>query len=190
VPGTIVVTTVGNIRRVKGHDIFIKAAALIVPRFPNVSFSIAGDVLEPGYFAELQALVLDLNLSNHFHFKGSVTDLQQHLSSADIFVLPSRSEGFSNAVIEAMAASLPVVATQVGGNGEAVQDGLTGFLVPPEDVSALSEAIVRLVSDPSLSRVMGEAGKARVASNFTTDAMMKRITSTYGALLSQGCNAQ
>ena len=78
-----------------------------MPRFPKVSFSIAGDVLEPDYFAELQTLVRDLNLSDHFHFVGGVTNLREHLSAADIFVLPSRSEGFSNAIVEAMAAVSP-----------------------------------------------------------------------------------
>jgi glycosyltransferase involved in cell wall biosynthesis len=182
----LLVTTVGNIRRVKGHDVFIKAAASIVPHFPNVSFSIAGDVLEPDYFAELQALVRDLNLSDHFHFVGNVTDLHQHLFAANIFVLPSRSEGFSNAIIEAMAASLPVVATNVGGNAEAVKDGFTGFLVPPDDPAALAAAISRLLSDQSQAKAMGAAGKAIVAENFTTEVMMTRIASAYEKLLSKG----
>jgi glycosyltransferase involved in cell wall biosynthesis len=107
VPGRTVITTVGNIRRVKGHDVFIKAAAELVPRFPQAWFSIAGDVLEPEYFTELQAQVRELNLGDRFQFAGGVTDLRRHLSEADIFVLPSRSEGFSNAIVEAMAASLP-----------------------------------------------------------------------------------
>jgi glycosyltransferase involved in cell wall biosynthesis len=182
-PGELLVTTVGNIRRVKGHDIFIKAAASIVSRFPKVSFSIAGDVLEPDYFAELQALIQNLNLSDHFHFAGGVTDLHKHLSTADIFVLPSRSEGFSNAIVEAMAASLPVVATEVGGNAEAVKNGVSGFLVPPEDPAALSAAIIRLLSDPAQAKVMGMAGKALVAGQFTTEAMMTRITAAYSNLL-------
>src|SRR5205085_3538157 len=104
-PDEVHVTTVGNIRRVKGHDIFIKAAALIAARFPNVSFSIAGDPLEQDYFAELQTLVQELNLRDKFHFFGGVTHVQEHLSAADIFVLRSRREGFSNAIVEAMAAS-------------------------------------------------------------------------------------
>jgi glycosyltransferase involved in cell wall biosynthesis len=182
----LLVTTVGNIRRVKGHDVFIKAAASIVPHFPNVSFSIAGDVLEPDYFDELQAQVRELNLSDHFHFVGSVTDLHQHLSAADIFVLPSRSEGFSNAIIEAMAASLPVVATNVGGNSEAVRDGVSGFLVPSDDPAALSAAIIRLLSDPSQAKAMGADGNAIVTENFTIEAMMTRIASAYQKLLSTG----
>jgi glycosyltransferase involved in cell wall biosynthesis len=182
-PGELLVTTIGNIRRVKGHDIFVKAAASIIPRFPNVSFSIAGDILEADYFLELRALVRDLDLSDRFHFVGGITNLGEYLSTADIFVLPSRSEGFSNAIVEAMAAALPVVATSVGGNAEAVEDGVTGLLVPSEDPAALSAAITGLLSDPSQARTMGIAGKALAAENFTTEAMMNRITAVYRDLL-------
>jgi glycosyltransferase involved in cell wall biosynthesis len=182
--GRIVVTTAGNIRRVKGHDIFIRAAASVVARFPQVTFSIAGDVLEQDYFEELEALVRDLKLSDHFHFAGGIANLKQHLSEADIFVLPSRSEGFSNAIVEAMASSLPVIATDVGGNAEAVQDGINGLIVPPEDPEALSAAISQLVAHRSLAAAMGVAGKALVLERFTTEAMMKRITDTYRKLLS------
>jgi len=183
-PGEFLVTTVGNIRPVKGHDVFIRAAATIVQQFPKVSFSIAGDVIEPTYLVELQTLIRDLDLVNHFRFDGPVTNLRQHLAAADIFVLPSRSEGFSNAIIEAMASSLPVVATDVGGNAEAVKDGVTGFLVPPEDPDALSAAILRLLSDPLQAKAMGAAGRNLVAERFTTEAMMNQIAGAYRSLLS------
>jgi glycosyltransferase involved in cell wall biosynthesis len=183
-PGEFLVTTVGNIRRVKGHDVFIRAAAAIVQQIPKVSFSIAGDVLEPGYFRELQTLVRELDLVDHVRFDGGVTNLRQHLAAADIFVLPSRSEGFSNAIIEAMASSLPVVATDVGGNAEAVKDGINGFLVPPEDPDALSAAILRLLSDPFQAKSMGAAGRNLVAEKFTTEAMMDQIAGAYRGLLS------
>jgi glycosyltransferase involved in cell wall biosynthesis len=185
-PGEFLVTTVGNIRRVKGHDVFIRAAAAIVRQFPKVSFSIAGDVLETAYFAELQTLVRDLHLAHHVRFDGGVTSLRQHLAAADIFVLPSRSEGFSNAIIEAMASSLPVVATDVGGNAEAVEDGITGFLVPPEDPDALSAAILRLLSDPSQAKAMGAAGRSLATERFTTETMMNQIAGAYRKLLSGG----
>jgi len=106
------------------------------------------------------------------------------LATADIFVLPSRSEGFSNAIVEAMAASLPVIATDVGGNAEAVEDGVSGFLVPSEDPEELSIAISRLLSDKPLAAAMGLAGKALVLERFTTEAMMRRIADTYKSLLS------
>jgi glycosyltransferase involved in cell wall biosynthesis len=182
-PGASVIATVGNIRRVKGHDVFIRAAASIVAQFPRVSFNIAGDVLEPDYFEELQTLIRSLNLSAHFHFVGGVANLREYLSTADIFVLPSRSEGFSNAIVEAMAASLPVIATNVGGNAEAVTDGVSGFIVPSEDPAALAAAIARMLSDPSKAQEMGAAGKKLASEKFTTDAMMHQITLAYTSLL-------
>jgi glycosyltransferase involved in cell wall biosynthesis len=184
-PGASVVATVGNIRRVKGHDVFIKAAASIAAQFPHVSFNIAGDVLEPDYFVELQTLIRDLNLSDRFHFVGGVSNLREYLSTADIFVLPSRSEGFSNAIVEAMAASLPVVATDVGGNTEAVTDWVNGFIVPSEDPAALAAAITRLLSDPPKAQEMGAAGKKLASEKFTTEAMMHQITIAYANLLTR-----
>jgi glycosyltransferase involved in cell wall biosynthesis len=183
VSGKVLVSTVGNIRAVKGHDIFIKAAAIVVRKFPDVEFSIAGEVLEPAYFKELEKLVRELNLTGHFRFDSGVSNLRRYLSAADIFVLPSRSEGFSNAIIEAMAASLPVVATDVGGNAEAVKNGVSGFIVPAEDVAALSNAMIRLLSDPSKAKEMGAAGRELVKEKFTIDAMMNQITSVYTSLL-------
>jgi glycosyltransferase involved in cell wall biosynthesis len=178
-----VITTAGNIRRVKGHDLFIKAAASVRRQFPEASFSIAGIILDPVYFAELQALVDDLDLNGHFHFAGGLTDLRKHLATADVFVLPSRSEGFSNAIVEAMAASLPVVATNVGGNAEAVQDGVNGFIVPPEDSEALAAAIIHLLEDPAQAKKMGSAGKGLALEKFTVEAMMNQIVGAYGNLL-------
>ena len=181
--GRFVVSTVGNIRRVKGHDLFIRAAAVVVQEFPDVSFRIAGQVLEPEYFKELEILVRDLKLEKNFQFVDGVEKPHEFLSATDVFVLPSRSEGFSNAIIEAMAASLPVVATSVGGNAEAVEDGVTGVIVAPEDAGALAHAIVELLSDPTRGREMGEAGRRRVEKKFTIDAMMDQITSVYADLL-------
>jgi glycosyltransferase involved in cell wall biosynthesis len=181
--GEVLITTAGNIRRVKGHDIFIRAAASIAARFPDAFFSIAGDVLDSDYFDELQALIRELKLSDRFRLVGGITNLQEYLSTADIFVLPSRSEGFSNAIIEAMAASLPVVATDVGGNAEAVKDGVTGLVIPAEDPAALSAAVIRLLSDPLQAKAMGTAGRSVAGEMFTTEAMMGRIVATYKELL-------
>lgn len=181
--GRFVVATVGNIRRIKGHDLFIRAAAMVVQEFPDVSFRIAGQVLEPEYFKELETLVRDLKLEKNFQFVADVEKPQEFLAATDVFVLPSRSEGFSNAIIEAMAASLPVVATNVGGNAEAVEDGVSGRIVPPEDVGALAGAILELLSDSLRAREMGEAGRRRVEKKFTIDAMMDQVTRVYADLL-------
>ncbi len=182
-PGEFLVTTVGNIRRVKGHDVLIKAAGLVVKQFPGVVFSIAGEVLEPDYFEELHGLIRDLNLAEHVRFAGNITNLREYLFAADLFVLPSRSEGFSNAIVEAMAASLPVIATNVGGNAEAVEQGVSGFIVPSEDPAALATAITRLLSNKPQAQEMGEAGRRLARERFTTDAMMHEITLAYAELL-------
>jgi len=183
VQGFPLITTVGNIRRVKGHDVFIRAAAIVLKRCPGASFSIAGSVLEPEYFRELELLVEQLGLSQQFHFTGPVTRVAAHLQSCDIFVLPSRSEGFSNAIIEAMSESLPVVATDVGGNSEAVLDKVSGFIVDPDDAPALADAITTLCLDPKSCCDMGRAGREIVEERFSEEAMMRLVQSAYGTLL-------
>ena len=179
----ITVSTLGNIRRVKGHDVLVRAAAAVLQEHPDVLFSIAGGVLEPDYFIELEELVKSLGIAEHVRFCGPVKDPLQHLARADIFVLPSRSEGFSNAIIEAMAVSLPVIATNVGGNAEAVEDGVSGYIIPPENSAALASAIKRLIEQPLRAEEMGARGKAIAESKFTEQAMMKNIVSAYDSIL-------
>ena len=177
------ITTVGNVRRVKGHDLFVRAAAAVVRELPNTRFTVAGEILDPEYSAELQQLVLDLGLAEAFHFLGKRTDLSKHLATADIFVLPSRSEGFSNALIEAMANGLPVIATDVGGNSEAVQHGIHGFVIPSENVTALTEAMLMLLRDPELAAQMGIQAKTVVQERFTADAMLQKTIDVYRRVL-------
>jgi glycosyltransferase involved in cell wall biosynthesis len=183
--GRTAIATVGNIRPVKGHDVLIRAAASVAREFPEVVFSVAGDVLDPEYFQGLQGMLQEFSLTDRFHFVGAVTDLQSYLSAADIFVLPSRSEGFSNAIVEAMAAGIPVIATDVGGNAEAVEDGVTGIIVPSEDPDALAGGIIAMLSNRSEARRMGIAGGERAAARFTTEVMMRSTTKLYQELLSQ-----
>lgn len=180
------VVTLGNIRHIKGHDVFIKAAALVRDQFPDVSFAIAGTVLDDDYMASLQQLVHLNNLSSNFSFLDTCRDVPGLLASADIFVLPSRSEGFANAIVEAMAASLPTVVTDVGGNAEAVRHGLSGFVVPPDDPQALASAILQLLQNSAMARAMGEAGRQLVEEHFTNGTMMKGFTDVYRKLLPEG----
>ena len=179
------ITTVGNIRRVKGHDLLVSAAAQVIARFPNTRFSVAGEVLEAAYVEELRVSVAALGLTGHFSFLGKLTDMESHLASADIFVLPSRSEGFSNALVEAMAAGLPCVAAAVGGNAEALQNRTNGLIVPPEDVSALAGALMELLGAPEQALAMGEAAQHTVVQRFTADAMMEHIAGHYHAILNR-----
>ncbi len=181
--GPPVVTTIGNIRRVKGHDVLVHAAREVANTIPEVKFTIAGEVLEIDYFEELQQLIADLGLSANVQFVGKVSDLQHHLASATVFVLPSRSEGFSNALIEAMSVDLPCVATDVGGNAEAVQDRVSGLIVPPEDATALAKAIVTILLDTALARTYAAGAIGAVEAKFTAHAMMQKITQVYQSLL-------
>jgi glycosyltransferase involved in cell wall biosynthesis len=183
-PEHIVITSVGNVRRVKGHDVLVRAAYRIIQRYPGVQFQIVGDILEPEYFSELRELVSELHLHNNLQFVGGISNIAEYLAAADIFVLPSRSEGFSNAIIEAMSASLPVVATNVGGNAEAVLDSINGYLVESEDVEAMVAAIDKLLSYPARAIEMGAAGRQLVVERFTTEAMMKDVISSYCRLIS------
>ncbi len=181
--GRFHITTIGNIRRVKGHDVLIRAAALVIREHPEIVFSIAGEILEADYFAELTILVRDLGLSRNFQFAGGIRDPRLYLEEADIFVLPSRSEGFSNALLEAMAAALPIIATEVGGNAEAVRQGLNGWLIPPDDPTALARCIAQLADDRAAARQMGVAGRRLAEEKFSTAAMMAQVTSAYAAVM-------
>ena len=178
-----IVLTIGNIRRIKGHDILVKAAALVRDKVPDVRFLLAGEVLEEGFFQELQQAVSSHGLQSTFCFLGGIKDLPAQLQAADLFVLPSRSEGFSNSLIEAMACALPVIATDVGGNGEAIQDGVTGVVVRSENPQALAQAIVKLLGSPEQRQRMGQAGRQRVKTYFSVDAMLRQLTERYRDLL-------
>ncbi len=182
-PDSPIITTIGNIRHVKGHDLLLDAALQVLPHFPTAVFSIAGEVLEPEFYNLLKTKVDTLGLSSSFRFLGKITDLRSHLSAASIFVLPSRSEGFSNALIEAMAAGLPCIATDVGGNAEAIHNGENGLIVSPHDPAALAAAILSLLRDRRRSREFGIAARSTVATEFTSEAMMAKVSRIYRVLL-------
>ena len=114
---------------------------------------------------------------------GRRRDVPDLLNAADIFVLSSRQEGFPITFLEAMAAGKPVIATDVGGCAEAVADGETGLIVPPENPQALAEAISALISDPGRARAMGEAGRSRVKSEFTVDRMVEQHLELYQSII-------
>ncbi len=178
-----VIATLGNIRRIKGHDVLLRAFATVHLKDPNARLMIGGAVLEPLFMREMQTIIADLRLESSVSFEGPIQNQQSFLQDASMFILPSRSEGFSNAIIEAMASSLPVVATDVGGNAEAVEDEITGFVVASEDVEAMAAALLKLLSDPEKAKVMGVAGRQRALELFTTEAMMRRIVATFDRLL-------
>ncbi len=180
-----VVLTIGNIRRVKGIDIFLRAAAQICKDRPSALCLVVGDNHEPAHFNELKQLAAELGLAKNVLFYGPSEDVARLLASADVFCLPSRSEGFSNALIEAMAAGIPCVATRVGGNTEAIEDGSNGILVPPEDPQALCLAISGLLDDPVRAEALGQRAIETVRARFTHAAMMNHMTGIYETLVAE-----
>lgn len=155
---------VANLRSVKGVDVFIKAAPLIKENVPEAQFLIAGEGAERG---RLEQLAAALRLDGSLRFLGRRTDIPQLMSAFDIGVLSSTSESLSNSLIEYMAAGLPVVTTEVGGSREAVEDGVTGFIVPVGDYQALAGAVLRILRDGGLAAAMGAEGKQRAERLFS-----------------------
>ena len=132
----------------------------------------------------IETRIRELGLTERVSLLGHVYNVPELLRSVDILVLPSlHNEGFPNAVMEAMAAALPVVATDTGGVRELVIDGLTGYVVPPGDAAALAERISWYCKDADLRRKMGEAGRSRVAAELTVDKMARKFEALYLALL-------
>jgi len=186
-----IVAILSNIRPIKGMEYFVYAAAKVVELFPQVQFIIVGNCL-PGlgrltYYNKLKSQVKELKLENNFFFLGGRSDIPDILSAIDISVLSSLSEGFSNTVIESMAAAKPLIVTDVGGNSEAVVHGKTGFVVPPKNIDKLADAISTLLKDKKLAKSMGEAGRKRAKQLFSTKTMINKIENLYITALNKNC---
>jgi glycosyltransferase involved in cell wall biosynthesis len=120
---------------------------------------------------------------------GARTDVADLLRMLDVFVLPSLAEGISNTILEAMATGLPVVATDVGGNGELIDGGRTGVLVQSGDVAALADALARYANAPEAARLAGLAGRARAEQLYALDAMVAQYEALYERLLARSRRA-
>ena len=172
----VLVVSIGRLEKQKGMSLVLEAAAQVVTEYPGARFAVVGDGSERESLAEQS---VRLGLDARVRFTGWRRDTPQILVDADIFVLGSLWEGMPNVVLEAMAAGCPVVATEVGGSPELVEDGETGFLVPPQDAGALTQSLKRLVSDSELRTRMGHNGKQRAASEFSLDSMIDRNERLY-----------
>src|SRR5262245_60883199 len=131
-----VICDVGWIRRVKGADVLVRAAAKVCREFPNAVFVVMGSVGDTRFFDDLQAMIRDASVVDNFRFLDASERVLDLFKMSEVFCHLSRSDGLSNALLEAMASGVACVATRVGGNPEAIEDGRTGFLVPSEDPDA------------------------------------------------------
>jgi glycosyltransferase involved in cell wall biosynthesis len=180
-----VILTVGHVRRIKGIDVLLETAAIVAREFPEVVFAILGRNSDPEHFRMLEDRIVQLGIQKNVKFLGESNDVLAVLHVADVFFLPSRSEGFSNALIEAMACGLPCVATRVGGNPEAVEEGRSGYLVESEDVTSASDRILRLLRNPVRAQELGVAGRRIVDEKFTAEVMIRRLVQHYDRLLAE-----
>ncbi|MCL4263428.1 MAG: glycosyltransferase [Anaerolineae bacterium] len=182
-PSTPLIVSVGNLRKVKDQQTLIHAAHQLRQQGHPFHLLLVGDGQQR---ATLEQLTGNLNMAEHITFMGRRADVSDILADSDIKVLSSRSEGLPAAIMEAMAAGLPVVATAVGGVPELVQDGLTGLLVPPDDASALADALAVLLNDLSLRQQYGRAGQQRLLTHFALPDKVAELEHTYGQLVNRG----
>src|SRR6266508_4704394 len=174
-----VVGAVANFRAEKGHRYLLEAAVRVRQAFPEVRFVLVGHGPLQG---ELQRQVRQLQLERNVIFTGPRTDVQRLMASFDVFALPSVYEGLSIALIEALSAGVPSIATGTGGVTEVMSDGVNGVIVPPRDSLALGNAIVSLLNDQTRRRQFAQAGKIRAA-DFDIRVAVRRIEDVYRGLL-------
>jgi glycosyltransferase involved in cell wall biosynthesis len=172
--------TVSVLRPGKGLEVLLEAVPAVLDALHRARFAVVGDgpAREP-----LQASAAAAGLTAALVWTGFRRDVPDLLAAADLFVLPSLDDAFPTALLEAMAAGLPVVATRAGGIPEIVDDGATGRLVPPGDPAALARAVAALLGDPAARRALGRAGRRRVAERFSTAVWLGRLEAVYAEAL-------
>jgi glycosyltransferase involved in cell wall biosynthesis len=175
------VTIVANLRHaVKDHPTFLRAAQRVKAAVPEAAFILAGEgeLLEP-----MRALASQLGLANDAFFIGRCCSVADLLAVSEVGVLSSTAEGFSNAILEYMAAARPVVATDVGGAREAVHDGVNGYIVPVGDDRTMAARIIALLRNPACARAMGQHGQGIIKEKFSCETQLRRTEELYDKLL-------
>jgi len=171
---------VGRLSFEKGPDVLIDAFRLLVEQHnkaAHLTFVGDGKLRRP-----LESQVNDCDLEHLVTFVGTVTDVKPRLHAACVYVLPSRSEGLSVALLEAMACGLPVVATRSGGPSDVVEDGINGLLVAPEDPEALARAVNKILDDPHLARRLGREARKTVEKKYSLQSVTDRYVKLYEEL--------
>ena len=180
-PGPVV-SVVANFIDYKGHEYFLDAWSNVIRAIPEAVALLVGD--GPCRTA-LEAQARRVGIEASTRFLGQRQDVPEILALTDVFVHPSLEEGFCNAILEAMAAGKPVVATFVGGNPEAILDGTTGILVPPRDSRTLGDALIGLLRNPGRAMQMGVEGRERVRRSFDLNKMIAQYERAYLELLTK-----
>lgn len=185
----VLVGVVGRIKfHRKGQEIFVIAAHLLRDRFPNTRFLCIGSPFpdNQSHLEKLLNLIHEYGLEDYVIYTGDVEDVKAAIASLDILVLSSvQPEPFAGVIIEAMALSLPVVATCAGGSIEQVDDGVTGYLVEPGDAKAMAVGIEKLLEDPVCRKIFGENGRARFLDQFEFELFYKKILDLYDQVVQE-----
>jgi L-malate glycosyltransferase len=180
-PNEKVITLVANLRHdVKNVPMLLRAAKTVSKSFPEAVFVIAG---EGELETSLREIAASFGIAERVHFIGRCSDVPSLLAASDICVLTSTSEGFSNSILEYMAAGKPVVATNVGGANEAIRDGETGFLIRSDDDAEMAAKLSMLLNDNRLAAEFGSAGLESVRTRFSEVSQLESTLGLYDSLL-------
>ncbi len=166
----------------KGHDFLLKGLSRAAKRYHGIKLFVIGKSVDSAYAERLKTMARDFRITDKVVFSGSREDIGSVLSALDMFILPSRSEGFSRGLLEAMACSLPIITTDVEGNNEAIVDGESGILVPYGDVDGLASAMGRCAEDTDSAKRMGRNARKRVEECFTVERHVSRMQELYEEL--------
>ena len=170
---------VGNLKPVKGTDVFIDAAKIVTETHPDVQFELAGASVDSDWGKQYQSQINKLGIAQNVRLLGAVSDVPAFLSTLDIAVLSSRSEGLPNAIMEYMAAGRPCVVTDVGGCGELIVHERNGFLVPPENPAALAEGMVYLLDHPDVMEQFAAAARQDISEKYEAAVVANRWQEIY-----------
>jgi glycosyltransferase involved in cell wall biosynthesis len=183
-PDVLVMTITANLLAYKGHADLLDALSVARDTIGSRWVLLCAGS-DRGILTDLKMRAEAGGIASNVRWLGSRQDVPQLLAATDIGILCSHEEGFSNAVLEYMGAGLPTVVTDVGGNSEAIIDGICGLVVPPRDVGQLAAALVLLATDPARRAAMGSAARERIERNFTLDVCVEKYRQLYGALLNK-----
>jgi mannosyltransferase len=186
-PGRYAIGCFGRVRAQKGTDLFVEAMCALLPHHPEFSAVIVGAITpdQIGFANELRRTIATAGLQDRIIITGEleIAEVERWYRRLTIYAFTSRNEGFGLTLIEAMSVGAALVATRAGAAEIAVDDGVTGTLVPTGDAQALADAIAPLMRDPDLARAMGERGRARVREKFSLDAEARNIAAVYRRLV-------
>ncbi|MBN2301532.1 MAG: glycosyltransferase family 4 protein [Lentisphaerae bacterium] len=183
----ILIVSVARLTHIKGLDVLIKALADMNTCQEQWQLALVGDGEEK---QQLARLAHNLRLETQIRFTGHLSDITPALAACDIFVLPSRNEGMGRALVEAMAAGLPCVATNVGGIPTIIKNNINGLIVPPDNPNALSKALIRLITLPSLRKQIGNKATESVYPEYDEETMLNQHAELYGSVIAAATDSR